>query len=164
MDETRLDLPAPGFQWSKQTGYDFVEERVAKLCHLVIRSLRFLLGIYKPLHRMMVGFFPGVVPVGVLRDGSLVSGHFEAVFAIRGSAFFVELSELFNKGLDFGQSFGHVDKSAYEEVNGRVGSIRATSDRLGHEIRHHLIHRSHGGVFACCHVSPIITLGYLIQL
>lgn len=92
MNETRLYLPPPSFQWSQQTGYDFFEKTIAQLCYLFVRSLRFLTGKDKSLHRVVKGFFPGIMPACVLRNGTLVGGHPEAVLAVRSNALVVELS------------------------------------------------------------------------
>jgi len=82
LDETRLYLAPADFERLKQTRNDLVKNALTQLLHFLINSLGFLFGVHEPLHGMVIGFFPDVMPGSVLRDCTLVSGHMESVPAI----------------------------------------------------------------------------------
>ena len=82
VDETRLNLPASSFQGAEQPRNNLVENVRAKRLHFLIGALGFLFGEHEPPEGMMERVFPRVVPLRILWDFTLVSWHFEPVFAI----------------------------------------------------------------------------------
>lgn len=106
--------------------------------------------------------FPRVGPFCVLRHGTSVGRDGEAVFAVGGEAFVVQVGERFHEG-EVGDVICHWDEFAEEEMNVRACGVSTPCDGLGCDIWYYVVQCVHGQVFLPHYGLPDITLCELLM-